>query len=401
MFWNTLMLAFREIKRNLMRSILTMLGIVIGVSAVITMVTLGNGATASVAKQIANLGSNLIIVTPGQRMGMGVRSTAPSFKVVDATAILDEVSGVAEVSPIVSAAVTVIAGSRNWKTSVRGIDNNYFVTNNWQLAKGRKFSQSEENAGKAVCILGDRVKLELFGTKDPIGSEVRLQNFSCQIIGLLKAKGQASIGSDQDDTILVPLKTVQRRINGNNDINSIAVSAQDGVSTDLVKDRIESLMRERRNIRAGEDNNFTILDTRQIADTLSGTTKIMTALLGAVAAVSLLVGGIGIMNIMLVSVTERTREIGIRLAIGAKEKEVLMQFLIEAVALSAFGGIIGIILATVASIGLCYGMNLPYIFDFKINLLSFVFSAFIGVVFGFTPARRAARLNPIDALRYE
>lgn len=401
MIWNTFFLALREIGRNVMRSALTMLGIVIGVAAVVTMVTLGNGATASVSQQISSLGTNLLIAVPGQRMGMGSRSAAPAFKVADADAIAAQLQTVSSVAPTVSASLTVVAGAKNWKTSITGSTNDYFKAGNWMLASGRVFMESEERAGKSVCILGDRVRSALFGTGDPLGEDLRLQTFSCQIVGTLRPKGQSAMGRDQDDVVVVPLRLVQRRINGNTDVSTLMVSARDGVDTGRVKTQLESLLRERRKIPEGQDDNFNVMDTKQIADTLSGTTRIMTLLLGAVAGVSLLVGGIGIMNIMLVSVTERTREIGIRLAIGAREHEVLLQFLIEAVALSAVGGLIGIALAGAASVGLSAFMNLPYAFDWQINLLSFLFSALIGVLFGYMPARRAARLNPIDALRHE
>ncbi len=401
MLWNTFMLALREIRRNLVRSSLTMLGIVIGVAAVITMVTLGNGATASVSAQISSLGSNLIMVMGGHRMGMHTGTTPPTFKIVDAEAIALQVTGVAAVAPTVQSSVTAIAGAKNWNTSVTGTTNDYFTAGNWKLADGRTFSESEERGGKAVCVIGDRVKRELFGSQNPIGSDLRLQKFSCQVVGVLVAKGQGSMGNDQDDTVVAPLRLVQRRLTGKTDVRMIMVSAKENAETDKVKSQIEQLMRQRRNLGENEENNFNVVDTKEIAQTLSGTTKILTLLLGAVAAVSLLVGGIGIMNIMLVSVTERTREIGIRLAIGALEREVLLQFLIEAVALSAVGGIIGIVLATGASIALATLMNLPYVFDPQINLASFAFSALIGVLFGYMPAKRAARLNPIDALRHE
>jgi putative ABC transport system permease protein len=245
------------------------------------------------------------------------------------------------------------------------------------------------------------VRRELFGRQNPVRSELRVKQFSCAIIGLLRAKGQSAMGTDQDNTVIMPLRTVQRRLTGNQDVGTLMVSLKDGVSGNRVKDQIERLMRERRRLAENEDGNFNVLDTRQIAQTLSGTTRIMTTLLGAVAAVSLLVGGIGIMNIMLVSVTERTREIGTRLAIGALEREVLLQFLIEAVVLSAFGGFLGIVLATLASLGLAAVIRVPYSFELKINVLAFLFSAIIGIIFGYFPARRAARLDPIEALRYE
>ena len=401
MLWSTLLLALREIRRNVLRSFLTMLGIVIGVAAVITMVTLGKGATQAIADQVSSLGSNLLIVRPGQRLGPGASSGAPAFKMADVQAIQEQVPLVRNIAPTVTRGMTVVAGARNWSTSINGSSNAWFSTGSWQLASGREFSDAEERGGQAVCVIGETVRRELFGTQDPLGLSIRIKGFSCEIIGLLAGKGQSAFGSDQDDVIVMPLKTAQRRITGSQDISALRISVQNEAAIDQAKRQITLLLRERRNITANEDDNFSVLDTRQITETLSSTTKVMTTLLGAVAAVSLLVGGIGIMNIMLVSVTERTREIGIRLAIGALEREVLLQFLIEAVVLSSLGGIIGIVLATAASIGLASVMQLPYLFDPTINLLSFLFSAAIGVIFGYFPARRAAKLDPINALRHE
>ncbi len=401
MIWNTLLLALRAIRRNLLRSFLTILGIVIGVAAVITMVTLGDGATKAVSDQIASLGTNLLTVRPGQRLaGFGFLG-APAFKLDDADALRAQISGIRVVAPTVNRSVTVVSGANNWATSITGSSLDYFSAGNWKLAGGRYFNESEEHAGKAVCVIGDTIRRELFGSQNPVGGEIRVKQFSCEVIGLLAAKGQSAMGTDQDDTIVMPLRTVQRRLTGNTDVRALMVSVRDEVSTDKVKKQIEQLMRERRRLTESEDNNFTVFDTRQIAETLTGTIKVMTMLLGAVAAVSLLVGGIGIMNIMLVSVTERTREIGIRLAIGALEREVLLQFLIESVVLSAFGGLVGITVAVAASAGLAYLMQVPFLFNPGINLLAFLFAAAIGVIFGFFPARRAAHLNPIDALRHE
>ncbi len=400
MLWNTLLLALRSIRRNLMRSILTILGIVIGVAAVITMVTLGNGATRSVSDQISSMGSNLLMLRPGQRFGPGSEG-APNFKSADVEAIRNQITAAAAVAPVASKTATAVYQARNWSTVVTGSNNDYFQAGNWELAAGRTFSETEERAGKSVCVIGESVRDNLFGQQNPVGSEIRIKQFACEVIGLLEAKGQSAMGSDQDDTVVMPLRTVQRRLTGTQDINRLTVSVKESASIDAVKDQLTLLLRERRNIAENEEDDFRVMDTRQIAETLTGTTKILTMLLGAVAAVSLLVGGIGIMNIMLVSVTERTREIGIRLAIGALEREVLLQFLIEAVVLSSLGGLIGIALATGASIFLAGLMDVPYLFDPGINLLSFFFSAAIGVIFGFFPARRAAGLNPIDALRHE
>jgi putative ABC transport system permease protein len=401
MLFNTLMLALRSIRRNLMRSFLTILGIVIGVSAVITMVTLGNGATLAVQNQISGLGTNLLQVRPGQRMGPGGGGNAAAFKEVDAVAIATQIGGIAAVAPEARTNATLVANGRNWSSSVIGSTNDWLITGNWKLVSGREFSDDELRSGAAVCLIGETVRRELFGNQAALGASLRVKQISCEIVGLLTSKGQGAFGNDQDDVVLLPIKTLQRRITGNTRVNTLLVSMQDGSDPTRVVAGITQLLRERRKLSSTDEDNFNVLDTKQLADTLSGTTKVLTMLLGAVAAVSLLVGGIGIMNIMLVSVTERTREIGLRLAIGALEREVLLQFLIEAVVLAALGGLVGIVLATGASIGLAALMDVPYTFNLAVNVLSFVFSAVIGVVFGYFPARRAARMDPIEALRHE
>jgi putative ABC transport system permease protein len=402
MLLNTIALALRGLRRNLVRSLLTMLGIVIGVAAVVTMVTLGNGTTQSVSQQIASLGSNLLTVTPGQRgMPGSAGTTAAAFKLADAKAIEEQIHSIKAVSPTVGKSVTVVAMAKNWATTVTGTTDAYFTTGNWTLASGRTFSDAEDRSGAAVCVLGDTVRRKLFGTANPVGSAIRVKEFTCDVIGLLRAKGQVSMGRDQDDIVLVPLRTVQRRVTGNQDISAIMVAATGSASTERVKASIEQLMRERRHIAAGETDDFNVVDTKEIAQTMTGTMNLLTALLAAVAAVSLLVGGIGIMNIMLVSITERTREIGTRLAIGALEREVLLQFLVEAVTLSSLGGLIGLLLAAGASFGLASLMKVPFVFSAQINVLAFVFSVGVGVLFGYLPARRAAHLDPIDALRHE
>ena len=400
MLWNTVLLALRAIRRNLLRSFLTVLGIVIGVAAVITRVTLGKGATRSVAEQISRMGSNLLIAIPGQRFGPGSEG-APNFDNADADAIREQVGAARHVAPVVSRGATAVYQASNWATVVVGTSDDYFPAGNWRIAAGRVFSDAEERAGKAVCVIGETVREKLFDRENPVGSEIRIKQFACEVIGLLEPKGQSAMGSDQDDTVIMPLRTVQRRLTGSQDVGRLMISVRDGASIGSTREQVTLLLRERRNIGEQEDDDFRVLDTRQIAQTLTSTTRILTLLLAAVAAVSLLVGGIGIMNIMLVSVTERTREIGTRLAIGALEREVLLQFLIEAVVLASLGGLLGIALATVASIALARLMSVPYAFDPGINLLSFAFAAAIGVIFGFFPARRAAGLNPIDALRHE
>ena len=400
MLWNTLLLSLRAITRNVLRSFLTILGVVIGVAAVITMVTLGKGATRSVSDQISSMGSNLLMLRPGQRFGPGA-DVAPNFKLADVEAIRTQITSIDAVAPVASLSVTAVYQARNWSTIVNGSTNDYFRAGNWEIVSGREFSETEERSGRAVCVIGESVRTNLFGTQNPVGSDIRIKQFSCEVVGLLKAKGQSAMGSDQDDTVVMPLRTVQRRLTGTQDVSRLTVAVREGASIDAAKEQLVLLMRERRNIAENEDDNFRVMDTRQIAETLTGTTRILTMLLGAVAAVSLLVGGIGIMNIMLVSVTERTREIGIRLAIGALEREVLLQFLIEAVVLASLGGLIGLALAAGASMTIARMMGIPYLFDPLTNLLSFLFSAAIGVIFGFFPARRAARLDPIDALRHE
>ena len=403
MLLNALLLALRAIRRNLMRSFLTVLGVVIGVAAVITMVTLGNGATRMVSDQISGLGSNLLILRPGQQLGPGRDSAgAPNFKLADVEALQTQIPALKAVAPLVGSKVTLVAGNQNWQSQVSGTSNAYFTAGNWQIAAGRQFEEDEEAAGKAVCIIGDTVRKQLFPRGSPLGDELRVKNFTCEIIGVLQAKGQGAMGQDQDDTVLMPIRTAQRRLTGNvTDVSTLMLSMRDGVTADPVMEQVRKLMRERRKLSENADDDFHVMDTKQIAETLSGTIRTLTGLLGAVAAVSLLVGGIGIMNIMLVSVTERTREIGVRLAIGALEREVLLQFLIEAVVLAALGGLIGIAIAAVASVTLAQLMQVPFVFNPTVNLLSFVFSAAIGVVFGYFPARRAAQLDPIEALRHE
>jgi putative ABC transport system permease protein len=384
-----------------MRSFLTILGIVIGVAAVITMVTIGGGATVQVTEQIASLGSNLLIVSPGKRLGPGQSSTAPPFKLNDAEAIARDVSSVAAVAPASSRFIMAIFGNQNWSTTVTGTDNQYFKVRNWSIKAGRQFNDSELRAGAAVCMVGETVRKKLFGGQEPLGGKIRLGKLSCEVIGLLEAKGQSTMGTDQDDLVVLPLRTFQRRVAGNQDIGIIQVSVKEGTSTEKVQQEIGRLMRERRHLSPSEDDNFNVMDMKEITKMLTGTTRVLTALLGAVAAVSLLVGGIGIMNIMLVSVTERTREIGIRLAIGALEREVLMQFLVEAVVLSSFGGLIGIVLALTASVWLSGVLRVPFVFNTGIVVIGFLFSAAVGVIFGYFPALKAARLDPIEALRHE
>jgi putative ABC transport system permease protein len=401
MLYETFRLALDAIRRHALRSFLTVLGIVIGVAAVIALVTIGNGTTAKVTEEISKLGANVLFVRPGQ-FGPGRASAdAKSFNIRDVEAIEGQIRGVRVVAPVAQKSVTAVYGSESRSTVVTGTDNNYFEVQNWLLAGGRQFLEGEARAGRAVCVIGETVRQKLFGSAEPIGHSIRLSNVSCEVIGRLFAKGQSSMGTDQDDIVLIPLRAFQRRLAGNTNIGTIFVSARDDVETTKVQADIEWLLRERRNIEAGEDDDFSVLDMKQLAQTMTGTTTLLTGLLGAVAAVSLLVGGIGIMNIMLVSVTERTREIGIRLAIGALERQVLTQFLVEAVTLSLFGGLIGILLGLGLALLATSTLQVPFILNPTIIAVAFGFSALVGVIFGYFPARRAAHLDPIEALRHE
>jgi putative ABC transport system permease protein len=398
MLFTTLLLSLREIRRHILRSFLTTLGIIIGVAAVITMVTLGNGVSASVQASISSLGNNTLTVFPGggQRGG----SYPPQFDNGDVLAIRQQVSGVSAVAPQASSSALAVRNAQNWNASVTGTSNDYFHAQNLEFAGGRRFTDAELSAGKSVCVIGDTIRANLFANVDPVGERFRLGTVSCEVVGVLNKRDNAGF-TDPNSTVVLPLKTVQRRFVGNQNVLAIQIAVAPGYDTAGVKKSIVGLLRERRHLTPDQPDNFDIFDSAEFASTIQNQMSQMTLFVAAIAAVSLLVGGIGIMNIMLVSVTERTREIGIRLAIGALGKEVLLQFLVEAVALSCLGGLIGVGLAFFASWGLAKLADLPFTFDLSINLISFAISALIGIVFGFFPARRAAALNPIDALRHE
>lgn len=401
MLGTSFLLALSEIRRHKMRSFLTALGIIIGVASVVTMVSLGNGATASIQEQVSSLGTNLLTIHPGRGFGRGGGAPPAPFDLDDVESIRTQVVGLQAVAPQTSTQVTAIYEAQNWSTSVSGTTNDYLRASNLNLAKGRLFTESELSAGKSVCIIGDTVRDNLFRGTEAIGKILRLEDISCEIIGSLIRRGQGGFGQDPDDQVIMPLKSVMRRLTGNQDVQSILIAVNPQFDSARISDSIIALMRERRHLRQGMEDDFNIFDSKQLAETLAGTTRTLTLFLGAVAAVSLIVGGIGIMNIMLVSVTERTREIGIRLAIGAVRREVLMQFLIEAITLSSIGGIIGLILAFSATLAISMALGLPAVFDFQVAGLAFIFSALIGVLFGYFPAKRAASLNPIEALRHE
>ena len=401
MFGTTLSLALRSIRRHILRSFLTILGIVIGVGAVVTMVTLGKATTAAVQQSISALGTNILQIRPGQGFGRGGGGPRPpDFKPEDVTAVANQIAGVTAVAPQAQATATAIYEGANWSTTINGTTSAFLTVQPWPLVSGRYWTPAEQEAGKAVCLIGNTVRQNLFRGGDPIGARIRLGNVSCDVIGALSTRGQGGFG-DQDDVVVMPIKTVQRRFTGNRDVRLMLVGVDTDYQTSTVQSAITDLLRERRHITGARDDDFNIFDTKQISDTLTGTTTLLTRIVAAVAAISLVVGGIGIMNIMLVSVTERTREIGIRLAIGAVAREVLLQFLVEAVALSCLGGIIGLVIAQGVILALVPLMQVPWTFDPQINIIAFAISAVIGVVFGYFPARRAAALNPIDALRHE
>lgn len=403
MLLNALLIAIKEIRRNILRSILTILGIVIGVASVIAMVMIGDGTTANVTANIEKLGSNMLNVRVGQEKRGAPRddNSAKPFKIEDITAIKNEVANLKGVTAENSSMANVVFGNKSNSSLIVGTTNDYFIIKDWEVEQGRIFEEGELSSGKSVCILGTTVVKNLFGDENPIGATIRIKNFPCSVIGVLASKGASSFGRDQDEVVITPLKMYQRKIQGNLDVSTIIVSVMEEKYIEDAKAQIISLMQDRRAVKVGEADNFHIRDMKDILNTMTSTTKMLTYLLGSIAAISLLVGGIGIMNIMLVSVTERTREIGIRLAIGAMQSEVLLQFLIEAIVLSTLGGIIGIFLGLGVGYMVVGIFDLPYIINTQIILISFIFSTLIGVVFGYFPARKAARLNPIDALRYE
>ena len=403
MLSNAFLIAIKEIRKNILRSILTILGIVIGVASVIGMVMIGDGTTANVQQGIQKLGTNMLTLRVGQeRRGRAKSSnSARPFENADIATIKSEISNVSAVAAENSSNINVIYSNKSYTSSVVGTSNDYFIIKNWKLSSGRIFDESELNYGTASCIVGSTIVKQLFEGEDPVGLKLRLKNFSCNVIGILESKGAAAFGRDQDEIIITPLQMFQRKIQGNKDISSIIISINESKNIKQAKKDITLLMQERRDIKPDAEDNFYIRDMEDLLSTMTSTTKMLTYLLGSVAAISLLVGGIGIMNIMLVSVTERTKEIGIRLAIGALESEVLLQFLVEAIVLSTLGGIIGILLGLViGNIGVSV-MGLPLIINTQIIITAFIFSTFIGVIFGYFPARKAAQMNPIDALRYE
>jgi putative ABC transport system permease protein len=394
----TFLLALREIRRHLMRSILTTLGIIIGVAAVVTMVTLGNGVTASVQEEISSLGASNFIVFPVRTDRGAIRR----FELDDVQAVEQQIAGVEVAAGNVGASATAFYNGQDWDTRVTGANRDFLNAQSIEVVEGRPFTESEETAGQNVCLLGPKVREAIFlPDVSPVGEEMRLGEVPCTVIGVLEERGQGGGGADDDDTVMMPLKTVQRRFRGDDSLDYFVLRYDTAYSATVIQDSLVGLLRERRLLQGDEPNDFNIIDTAQVNDALGAVTGALTAMVAVIASISLLVGGIGIMNIMLVSVTERTREIGIRLAIGALAREVRLQFLTEAVVLCAFGGIVGLLLAFGASVLIAGLIDVPFVFDPMVNVISFLFASGMGIVFGYYPARRASQLDPIDALRHE
>ncbi|MDI6027924.1 ABC transporter permease [Corticibacterium sp. UT-5YL-CI-8] len=403
MLLETIRLALRSVRRNVLRSFLTLLGIVIGVAAVIAMLTIGSGTTAKVRSDISALGSNLLTVRSGRPASPGqppVRSNRP-LEDKDVAALRSHLLGARAISGASQKTVNVVSGTESLSVSVTGSDTGYFDARNLAVIDGRLYSDAEIRSGANVCLVGETVRQQFFGAASPLGSTIRVGRMSCDIIGLLEPKGYTGFGQDQDNVVMMPLTTFQRRIAGNRNIETIYVAADDATPTSELQTRIEDIIRDTRRITADKEDDFNVRDMTQIADAMASATSTMTGMLSAVAGVSLLVGGIGIMNIMLVSVTERTREIGIRLAIGAHEKHILIQFLVEATVLSVLGGLIGIAIGLALAGAASLALSIPFAPSLAVVFMAVGFSALIGMVFGFFPALRGARLDPIEALRHE
>jgi putative ABC transport system permease protein len=402
---NILKIAYRSLGRNKLRSFLTMLGIIIGVAAVIAMLAIGQGASNAVKAQIASLGTNMLIVFPGASNQSGVRTQAATFTRFtedDAIAISKQCPAIQYVTPVVRTVQQTVANNQNWRTAIWGGYPNYFDIRAWPLQSGSYFTGSDERGETKVCIVGQTIVTNLFGANSvPVGQTIRIGNLPFRIIGVLSAKGQDASGNDQDDIIIAPFSTVLKKLVGGIYANVIFASAISEDAIDEASDEITALIRDRHKLTTWEANDFTVRTQTQIASTADATTQTMTLLLASIAGISLVVGGIGIMNIMLVSVTERTREIGIRMAVGARGNDVLTQFLIEALTLSFAGGLIGIVLGVLASQFVSNLQNWPIVISPQSIALSFLFAAAIGIFFGWYPARKAANLNPIEALRYE
>ncbi|MBC3537084.1 ABC transporter permease [Megasphaera hominis] len=404
LFKESVSIAIAALLSNKLRSILTMLGIIIGVGAVIVMISIGMGVRQNVTNSIASLGSNMLIVTPGSANKGGVRSAAgsnQSLKLDDAEAIQKRIKDIDYVAPTVNSSYQVVYGNQNWNTSVYGVTPDYMKIRSLTVASGSFITNADDNSRNRVAVIGSTVATNLFGTKNPVGSNIRIHNQPFKVIGVLESKGQSSMGSDQDDVVLVPLKTAQERLMGITYIRSINIQVTNTNDMDAVQEQVETLLRQRHHIRTGEDDDFNVRNLTSIMETMSSTTTMLTLFLGSIAAISLLVGGIGIMNIMMVSVTERTREIGIRKALGATFKDIMTQFLIESVVIGVAGGLLGVFFGVSISLLISHFSTFTTYITAAPIILSFTFSVGTGLFFGIYPAKKAARLDPIEALRYE
>ena len=401
---STVNVAFRALRRNKMRSVLTALGIIIGVGAVIAMVGIGNGAKSQVEAQIASLGQNVILIFSGSTTSSGIRTGwggAGTLKIEDAEAIRREVPGVVGVSEEVVSTTQVAAGNQNWFTRIYGESADYFDIRQWPLADGAPFTAQDVRSANKVCVIGRTTATQIYGNENPIGQILRIKEVPFTVTGVLTPKGLSTQGVDQDDIVIMPYTSAMKRVIGGTNLRNINAQIGDAGQVEAAQQQIISLLRQRHNIRPGRDDDFTVRNQQEIAEAATATSRVMTLLLGAIAGVSLVVGGIGIMNIMLVSVTERTREIGVRMAVGAHGSDILTQFLIEAVTLSSVGGVIGIICGIGASKILSVYAHWPTLISVSSIAIAFLFAAVVGIFFGFYPARKAAALDPIEALRYE
>jgi putative ABC transport system permease protein len=406
-FLLSLKIALRALRTNKMRSFLTMLGIIIGIAAVIAMVAIGTGASKIISDQIASVGSNILLVLPGSRTSGGMRlghGSSPTLTYDDAKAIKAECPSVALAAPVVRGGAPVVYGNMNWSTSVMGITPEYLVARDWRVVEGRMFAQSDVDGAAKNCLIGRTVAENLFGAEDPVGKIVRVKKLPFIVVGVMDGKGRSPQGADQDDIVFVPLRTAQRKIFGSqfpNSVGSIMIQAKSELDLNRAENQVNALLTQRHKIAPGREADFTVRNLTELLDVAEQSSKAMSLLLGAVASISLIVGGIGIMNIMLVSVTERTREIGIRMAIGAKKRDILLQFLTEAVLLTFIGGIIGMALGVGGAMLVSVFFEWPTLISFQAIAMAFGFSGAIGIFFGLYPARKAASLNPIEALRYE